>query len=231
MKTELIAILEVACVAGALTLMGCSSTAKDVAADAGCPTKSAAGCPAKADAGCPAGCPAKSDAGCPGKDAGCPASDAGCPATGTPGTAQTPPTGKQADIEAWLKKGDYKTWKCEPAAHDNRSPSPHGKNRICSNDKLSAHGAGEYPIGSASVKEIYADDGTTILGYATGLKTAAGGGGAWYWYENVNKAGLGLVANGLGTAGNPLSVCVGCHAAAGSDATHSGHDQVYTQVK
>jgi len=145
-----------------------------------------------------------------------------------PGTAQTPPIGTQAQVEAWLAEGSYKSWKCEPAPHAARSPSPHGINRICSNDTLSAHGSGEFPTGSAGVKELYDSAGTKIIGYATYLKTGPGGGESWHWYETINGS---LVANGPGTSGTPKDVCVACHAAAGSDADHSGHDFVYTQVK
>ena len=179
------------------------------------------------DAGCPAGCPAK-DAGCPAKDAGCPAADAGCPAMGD---AQTPPMGSDAVISAWLAKGDYKAWKCETAAHDARSPSPHMRNRICNNTKLSTTPTGKYPMGAASVKELLVlDGGSAISGYAIGLKLTAGTstGASWYWYEKNSGT---LIANGKGDmAGNEATLCTGCHAGAGSDAQHSGRDFVYTQV-
>ena len=47
----------------------------------------------------------------------------------------------------------------------------------------------------------------------------------------AGSLGWGVVADGLGTSGPPQSICVGCHAGAGSDSAHSGHDLVYTQVK
>lgn len=214
-------ILESAAVVGALALVGCSSTSSDTGdsgTNAGCPAQSDAGCPAKADAGCPA-----KDGGCPASEAGCPA---GCPAA-TPGDSDTPPTGKDEDISAWLAKGDYKkgNWKCEADAHASRSPSPHAQNRICSNAKLSAHGAGEYPVGAANVKELYS--GAEIIGYAIELKTKAGAGDAWYWYEKTKADGV--IANGTGASGTPKNVCVGCHSSAGQ-ATF-GHDLVFTQVK
>lgn len=144
------------------------------------------------------------------------------------GTSDLPATGADADVAAWLAKGDYKTgsWKCEPAPHAARSPSPHGTNLICSNATLSGHGAGEFPVGSAGVKELY--EGDKIIGRAMYRKLAVGGAEAWYWYEDMNGQ---VVANDLGSAGGAKSICVGCHAAAGSDADHSGHDFVYTQVK
>ena len=213
MNKDLRVIIEIAALTASLAIAGCSSDTKAT------PSGSAE-----------AGCPGK-DAGCPGTDAGCPGTDAGCPGPTpeTPGDANTPPTGKADAIDSWIAKGDYKAWKCEPSAHDARSPSPHGKNRICSNPKASAHGAGEYPVGAASVKELYDAAGTNITGYAVGLHFAAGAGGeTWYWYEEL---GASIVANGLGSTGTPKNVCVGCHMGAGSDPMHSGHDMVYTQVK
>jgi hypothetical protein len=128
-----------------------------------------------------------------------------------------------AEILAWINKGFYTAWKCEAAAHDGRSPSPHGKNRICSNAKLSAHTIGEYPVGAVGAKELV-DAAGKITGYALEIKTKAGtGGDAWYWYEIQNAAVVASAAN--------FSGCVGCHLGAGSDSGHSGHDFVYTQIK
>lgn len=151
--------------------------------------------------------------------------------------SQLPPRGGAA-VEAWIDEGHYLDWACEPEPHAARSPSPHGVNRICSNDTLSAHGDGEYPVDAASVKELYADDMTTIIGYAVARHVMAGtDGGDWYWYERVPTDSAvphdddGVVADGLGTDGPALSICVACHSAAGSDAAHAGHDYVYTQVR
>jgi len=205
MKTDLLSVLEAACVAGALALTG-------TVAITACSSEPAAGCPAE--------------------DAGCPAADAGCPAAGgagMAGNAQTPPTGSESDISAWLAGGDYKEWKCEPAPHDSRSPSPHGINRICSNDILSSHGAGEFPVGAAGVKELYDSEGASIIGYAMYRKVKKGQGEAWYWFEVTDADGT--IANGYGSKGPELDICVGCHMGAGSDADHSGHDFVYTQAE
>jgi hypothetical protein len=155
---------------------------------------------------------------------------------------QQPPRGASA-VEAWLAEGDYKGWNCEPAVHEARSPSPHGFNRICSNDLLSATVSGPWPQGAAAVKELYTSlDATTPAGYSVYLKTAddSAGGANWYWYERLPPAdavkfGLPeLVADGLGDTGNAKSICVSCHVAAGTDAEHTpspgGRDQVYTPV-
>ena len=127
--------------------------------------------------------------------------------------------------------------------HEARAPSPHGFNRICSNDLISAHKGGAWPKGAAAVKELYASlDATTPTGYSVYLKTSddSAGGASWYWYERLppaDAARFGLpevVADGLGNAGNAKSICVSCHVAAGSDAAHTpsagGRDQVYTPV-
>jgi len=136
------------------------------------------------------------------------------------GDPQTPPTGR-ANVEAWLAKRFYQMWTCEPQAHPARPFGAHGQNRVCSNDLLSSAGPGEFPVGAASVKEIYG--GSQISGYAVSLHNAPGiAGNTWYWYERV---GSGT------TAGEGASVCVGCHQQAGIDSEHPGHDFVYTQVR
>ncbi|HEX5659560.1 MAG TPA: hypothetical protein VFX59_20330 [Polyangiales bacterium] len=159
-------------------------------------------------------------------------------------SSQTPPQGASA-VEAWLAEGAYKDWSCEPSVHEARSPSPHGFNRICSNDSLSANagGKGVWPKGAAAVKELYASlDGTSPVGYAVYLKTAedSAAGANWYWYERLSPAAAAsfglpeVAADGMGNAGNARSICVSCHVAAGSDAAHTptvgGRDQVYTPV-
>jgi hypothetical protein len=180
--------------------------------------------------------------------AGCGGGGGGTGGSGTTtltSDAQTPPEGVTA-VKAWLAAGSYKSWHCEPAPHPSRAPSPHNANRICSNDKLSSASGPPFPQGAAGVKELYtmpdggAGDGGTagesIRGYAVYLKTAAdsAGGANWYWYEDdplVNPPSM-VIADGLGTSGNPKTICVGCHTAAGSDAMHVGPgDFVYTQVK
>ena len=130
---------------------------------------------------------------------------------GAPGDAQTPPTTNGADVEAWLKQGDYKKWTCETAEHSQLKVSPHGHNRVCSND-LAANFTGdvgdERPVNTAAVKELY-NDASKLVGYAVGVKIKAksAGGDAWYWYERVPlDSGAphdrnGVVADGLGSAG------------------------------
>lgn len=152
---------------------------------------------------------------------------------------QVPPTSGMVDMRAWLDAGHYKKWSCEAASHEARAPSPHGWNRICSNDAISSFaGTGEYPVDSAAVKELYDATGKTIVGYAVYRHIKAGTtGDTWYWYEIVPDDSAaphdanGIVADGNGGSGPAKDICVSCHSATGSDAAHSGHDFVYTQVK
>jgi hypothetical protein len=154
----------------------------------------------------------------------------------TVSSLQTPPQGEQA-LETWLRAGHYKKWHCEGEVHESRSPSPHGFNRICSNDAIAEDAAGDsdWAKGAAAVKELYASaDAADPMGYSVYLKTAheSAGGDHWYWYERFDAAGL--VADGLGTSGAAKTICVACHIAAGSDTAHTptagGRDQVYTPV-
>ncbi|MEQ1503681.1 MAG: hypothetical protein ABMB14_15690 [Myxococcota bacterium] len=163
--------------------------------------------------------------------------DSGSPTTADP--SQVPPQGYAA-IDAWIQDGVYEGWHCQADVHPPSAISPHGPNRICSNDAASGHGDGEYPVGAASVKELYDSTSTTIVGYAVATHVTAGtSGDTWYWYEQVPPGtvitGLtidanGVVADGLGDSGQAMTLCVSCHAAAGADATHPGHDMVYVQV-
>ena len=158
--------------------------------------------------------------------------------------ANLPPMGAAA-VEAWLQTGQYKNWHCERAVHSARSPSPHGFNRICSNDVIAAHAreTGAWPKGAAAVKELFAAAGdTSPIGYAVYSKTGgdSAAGANWYWYERVPldsaapHDAAGVVADGPGSTGPAMQICVGCHAASGSDAAHTpsagGRDQVYTPV-
>jgi hypothetical protein len=155
--------------------------------------------------------------------------------SGDDGDDQTPPTGASA-VEAWIAQASYKTWACEPAVHAARSPSPHGFNRICSNDLIAnnATATTEWPEGAAAVKELYESlDATTPIGYAVYLKHApeSASGANWYWYERTES----VVADGNGDVGAPKQICVGCHAGAGTDAAHTpspgARDHVYSPVR
>ena len=130
------------------------------------------------------------------------------------GDPQLPPQG-HALLEAWLAAGHYQTWACEAAAHPARPPGAHGSNRICSNGVLSASADGTYPVGAASVKELYQNG--RVTGYAVGVKIdSSGTAGSWYWYEAYGDS---VIADGVNRG-----ICVNCHA----DATR---DYVFTHVR
>lgn len=147
---------------------------------------------------------------------------------------QTPPNSNGTAVEAWLAAGSYLDWNCEIDPHPQMKVSPHGQNRICSNDleaNFTGAASAERPIGSAAVKELY-DDSAKLVGYAVAVKvmSASNAGAGWYWYE---RAPHGVVADGLGSTGAAKSICVGCHVAAALDDPHSvmkSGDFVYDQI-
>lgn len=133
---------------------------------------------------------------------------------------ELPPTSGEADLAPWLATGAYKNWSCEPAPHAASGASGHSKNRICSNAKIANHDPanGAWPVGAASVKELY--DGDRITGYAVARKVSEGAdAAAWYWYERDDGT---LYADGLGTENAPKTLCGDCHTRA--------TDFVYTAV-
>jgi hypothetical protein len=135
-------------------------------------------------------------------------------AAGLPVSSEVPPQGHDA-LKSWLADGHYLDWACEAAAHPARPPGAHGSNRICSNAALSASASGTFPVGAASVKELYRD--TQIIGYAVGVKLSEGDDiGSWYWYEAVGNS---VYADGVNRG-----ICTGCH----SDAAR---DYVFTRVE
>jgi hypothetical protein len=173
-----------------------------------------------------AGCGKKDEVVAPGDADAAAVADAGADAGAmVDGDPQVPPMG-QKPIEAWLKAGYYQAWACEkdifpprkdPATGLNGS---HGFHRICSNDQLIASTSGPYPVGAASVKELYRDG--KAYGFAVGLKVAPGlGNHTWYWYERVGTlATLSPVADGIGD-----KTCGGdCHA-------HAVRDNVFVRAK
>ncbi len=148
---------------------------------------------------------------------------------------QLPPMGR-ATLLPWLMANSYAGWHCEAMGVPGRTivgvGSPHGRNRICTNDVLfnaAAAGMGVFPEGSAAVKELQNAAGM-IIGYAVERRVNAMAGGAgWYYYEKVPAGTMlptpnpveadGTVADGLGNAmgTNAMAVCTGCHSGAPRD--------------
>jgi hypothetical protein len=126
---------------------------------------------------------------------------------------QTPPMG-QVDLEPWLAALHYQGWSCETGVFPPRLNGAHGRHRICSNQLLKASASGPYPVGAASVKELF-DSGDKPNGWAVGLKVRPGAGhDTWYWYERTGRlATLRPVADGVGA----MNCGPGCHAIAPRD--------------
>lgn len=125
-----------------------------------------------------------------------------------PPAASVPPLDSLTSLRSWLASGEYKSWHCEAAVHPPAQNSGHGNVRICSNPLLSASSTTPFPVGAASVKELYS--GNTVVGYAVGVKIAEGTGAhTWHWYEGVGGT---VIANGVG-----VGICESCHAGAATD--------------
>jgi hypothetical protein len=154
------------------------------------------------------------DAAAPGQvpDAAEPGSDGSGDDDATAATPQRPPRG-QAAIETWLAEGWFHSWRCETEISPPRLTGNHGRHRICSNDLLHDSGAGTYPVGAASVKELFSA-GDQPNGFAVGLKVEAGAGAqTWYWYER-----RGTVPTARPQAqGIAVPDCAVCHGVAPRD--------------
>jgi hypothetical protein len=138
---------------------------------------------------------------------GCQAS---APADG--GTAQRPPRG-QAALEGWLAAGSHRGWACEGMISPPRLSGNHGRQLICANDLLLGSTSGSYPVGAASVKELY-DQADGPNGFAVGLKVEEGDGPqSWYWYE---RRGTDPTATPR-AEGVAVPDCAVCHGTAARD--------------
>jgi len=141
---------------------------------------------------------------------------------------QVPPASAQgmaAWLVAWEDQGWEAEWSCEssPTAKTDGAAAIHvhndadGKNRVCSNQRLSSAPVDSaLPVGAAAVKMVGDKTYVTVK-----VQADSDGGKGWYWYAP------GGSPEGLG-----LSACTGCHMAAGADAEHPGFgDFVYFRVQ
>ncbi len=124
-------------------------------------------------------------------------------------TAEVP--ADAAKLNAYLTSGQYKTWNGEPAVK-NGSSAHQPRVRSFANPILEAaikQNATGYPIGSATVKELY--NGSDVLqGWAVSVKTANNRNAQdWYWYEVFSTAPGGTPV----VSSNGASGCAGCHSA------------------
>ncbi|HRW10070.1 MAG TPA: cytochrome P460 family protein [Caldilineaceae bacterium] len=116
----------------------------------------------------------------------------------------------QENLLPYLQEMTYTTWLAESATHP--STGPHGYVRSYMNgvlaDSITA-GNAEHPTGAAVVKELYARDAETLIGWAAYVKTQADSadGDGWYWYENFSTTDNSEVV----ADGNGVPLCVSCH--------------------
>jgi hypothetical protein len=132
---------------------------------------------------------------------------------GPPPGPEVPPRSQSA-LEAWLAMGHHKSWVCEQTISAARLNGAHGRHRICWNDAMVKSQSGPYPVGAASVKEMFTRDDRPN-GYAIGVKIGAGtGADTWYWYERTGSSPTARpVADGVA-----VKICgPDCHAAAPRD--------------
>lgn len=133
---------------------------------------------------------------------------------------QLPPQG-QAALEPWLQAGHYKTWTCEQAIQDKRLNGAHARHRICSNRLLMESLDGPYPVGAASVKEMYESDDRPN-GFAVGVKVTAGlGESTWYWYERT----------GTSPTSRPVADAVGAKLCGGDCHIKAPRDHVFIRAR
>lgn len=114
-----------------------------------------------------------------------------------------------SEISSLVTSKSYAAWRAEPAAHAAGAESPHGYVRVYFNDaaaKSLEAGSAPLPVGSVIVKELYSADLTTLVGHSVMQKTSA----RWTWFEALNTEGRPSYH------GEDLSVCTGCHSAAGN---------------
>jgi hypothetical protein len=142
-----------------------------------------------------------------------------------------PPTGSASEMAEWIRGGTYLGWACEDAPHAPRAPSPHPRNRICSNPALSAAANdAALPVGVATVKEIFNATGDEPVAYAVIVKVAEGGAAdpaAYYYFEGDLTSAP--AAEGTGDSGGVAqTVCYECHSH-GPDA--DGREQLFTIVR
>ena len=127
-----------------------------------------------------------------------------------PDAEQVPTTTEE--LFSYLTRGEYKRFARESAVHS--SAGPHGGAVLSYVNALLEEslrsGGTAHPAGSASVKELYANDRVTLTGWAVSVKTSSqsDAGRGWYWREFFSTTDAAQSIGGQGS-----TACVGCHAA------------------
>lgn len=183
---------------------GCSSADADAPSSSGSSSSSSSGTNPSPDAGTSSGTSGTSSGSSSGSQipANCNGDEGGVVPT------------EPVALQAWLGTGKYKCWTHESAKHP--STGPHGgdiQTYLNASLDASMKGTSEHPQGAVAVKELYSS-GTTVTGWAVGVKTQAtsAGGAGWYWYE-----AFGTQPGASTIEGQNKSLCTNCHASGGRD--------------
>ena len=170
------------------------------------------------------------DASPPGTDAVLPFDCKG--ATGGQPAAGLPPQEDPPALHAYLSSRSYGDWAAIP--EPQMAVGPHGEfDRVFVNPTLeaamAAGGEGEFPVGSATVNEIY-DMNCQLRGWAVAVKIGQNGrppnnntftDAGWYWYETLNLTDpTRFVASGKRSE-QTARACFDCH-----DGWDDGPDRV-----
>jgi hypothetical protein len=120
-------------------------------------------------------------------------------------------------LDAWLLNREYEGWE---RWSDVGPTLGSGGARVFLSDALVEsllRGNRSHPVGAAAVRELYAEDFVTLVGYSVLVKTAASfAEDSWFCYERLDLTpGSDAQVAELGAPG-----CEGCHHR-GSDFVHS----------
>ncbi len=107
-------------------------------------------------------------------------------------------------LDSWLREGCYATWAPTSAAVERSDMGPGGV-RVYLSPALEASltALADHPLGATAVREMYAPDLRTRVGWSASVKTADG----WFWYERFDRQPRAAVAS------TSAPGCTGCHGA------------------
>jgi hypothetical protein len=138
-------------------------------------------------------------------------------AASEPDTVGTEPPSDPEALDRWMWDGSYSEWE---GWSEVGSTLGSGGARVYLSASLVesiAAGNASHPVGAAAVRELYAEDFTTLVGYSALIKLGAlPGADSWFCFERLSfDVGAEVHVAERGSAG-----CVGCHGQ-GSDFVRS----------
>ena len=122
--------------------------------------------------------------------------------------AAQPPGTDSAQIQSWLVSGGHRGWASESGPIPT---SQFGAARTFFSPALAQSveaRAAVHPVGATAVREFYAEDFTTLTGFAYITRaTDEPGPEGWFWFESYDLTSDGDPQ----AAGFAAPTCVGCH--------------------